>query len=258
MAKVENIPIEKLRVGGYEVRQKTDSPELDNLCASIRRVGIIVPLVVAPAGDHFVIICGHRRYAAAVRIGLTSLPCNIRKDEEAIASEISIAENLFRKNLSPVEQACSIKDIIDQGIMNIENLAKAMHMSETWVRRQVSILRWPADVLEAIHNEKISVTAASNLALITDNNYRTFLVRNAVEHGATARTTAAWLQAWQAALPPTEALKVPPVAETTRHTAPLPEAACIVCAEVQRSDALAMVLVCTRCLNEIRAAVSNG
>jgi len=133
-----------------------------------------------------------------------------------------------------------------------------VHRSENWVRAQLSLLAWPADVLEVIHNGKISVSAASNLALITDSAYRGFLLRNAVEQGATARTTAAWLQAWRAALPQEQALEQPPVSGPAPVTPALPQAPCIVCNEMFRTDGLAMVMVCTSCINAIRASAVQG
>lgn len=258
MADIKQIPISKLAADQHMLRLEVDNEDLDDLAASIRRIGIIVPLLVRPEGDSFVVIAGHRRLAAAHRVGLLEVPCCVREDTGAAGAEVSIAENIFRTDLSPIEQGSAIKDILDQKIMDVPEVARMVHRSEHWVRAQLSLLAWPADVLEAIHNGKISVSAASNLAIIEDSKYRGFLLQNAVESGATARTTAAWLQAWRAAMPPETALSQPPVSGPERVTPALPEAPCLCCNQMFRTDGLAMVMVCTSCVNAIRASAVQG
>ena len=229
--------------------------EIDGLAASIGRLGVLVPLVIHSEGDVYNIIAGHRRYAAAVRAGLAEVPCIVRDSKEAESSEVAFAENIFRQDLSPVEVGSGIKDVLDKKIMDVPTVAAAMHRSAHWVLAQVDILTWPADVLEAIHEGRLSVSAANNLALVSSADYRAFLLRNAVEQGATARTTAAWLQAWRAQMPPETAVMQPPVDGRQTATPALPQCPCIVCNGMFRTDALAMVLVCTGCINTIRGAV---
>jgi len=112
--------------------------------------------------------------------------------------------------------------------------------------------------LEAIHNGKISVTAASNLACVEDDVYREFLVRQAVENGATARATAAWLQAWRSMVPASEAITREPVPAGPGVTPAVPQAPCIVCANVFRTDELSHVPVCVHCIRTIRDIGSSS
>ncbi|GAH73034.1 unnamed protein product, partial [marine sediment metagenome] len=166
--------------------------------------------------------------------------------------EVSFAENLFRKDLSPIELAAAIKDCLDQKTLTVDELAAGLHRSCHWVQAQVSLLDWPADVLEVIHHGKISIAAASNLAAVHDNIYREFLVRQAVENGATARATAAWLQAWRSMAPAEEAITREPAAAGESVQPAVPQAPCIVCANVFRTDELSHVPVCVHCIHTIR------
>ena len=258
MAEIIQVPVGKLAVNRHALRLEVENEDLDDLSASIRRIGIIVPLLCTQQGDSFSLVAGHRRLLAATRVGLSTVPCIVTSSEEAVTAETAIAENLFRTDLTPVEQASAIKDVLDQKIMDVPEVARVVHRSEYWVRAQLDLLTWPGDVLEAIHNGKISVSAASNLALITDSAYRGFLVSNAIESGATARTTAAWLQAWRAALPQEKAVEQSPVSGPERVTPALPQAPCLVCTQMFRTDGLAMVMICTNCINSIRAAAVQG
>ncbi len=254
MAEVKQISVEKINVGAHALRLEVDDEALDDLAASIRRIGIIVPLVVAPEGDIFHLIAGHRRLAAAKRLNLSEVPCCVREAAAADGVEVSFAENLFRLDLSPVELAGGIKDVLTKNIMDVQALAKAMHRTTHWVNAQLMLLEWPVDVLDAVHAGWISVSAASNLALVTDDPYRDFLVRNAVEQGATARTTAAWLQAWRSMQPPEEALDAEPVGPGATRTPMVPQAPCLACGEVHRTDELSHVPICSPCIRVIRDA----
>jgi len=252
MPDLQEIPIGKLKVGERELRMEGKDEALDELAASIGRIGIIVPLVVVAAADQFTLVSGHRRLAAAKQLGLKTVPCIVKDVSVDKQVEVSFAENIFRQDLSPIEVAAGIKDILEHDIIKLPDLAAVMHRSENWVRGQVLMLDWPADVLELIHGDKLSVAAASNLALVTDDSYRSFLLENALENGATARTTAAWLQAFRSMAPPEAAVQAEPEPGRQVSQPALPQAPCIVCNNVNRTDAMSMVLICSGCINSIR------
>lgn len=252
MAKLEQIPIEKIKVGDHALRMDQEDETLFSLAASIRRIGILVPLVCRRDADSFILVAGHRRLAAAKHVGCKTVPVVVGEYDNAQSSEVSLAENLFREDLSAVEVASGIKDIIDQGVMALTDLAAAMHRSEHWIHAQIALLSWPVDVLAAVHSGVLSVSAASNLALITDDTYRGFLLDNARDSGATARTTAAWLQAWRSMAPAAEAIQAPAVSGESPTTPMVPQAPCICCSQVFRTDQLSHVPVCSSCINVIR------
>jgi len=255
MEKVQELPIGKLVASQNALRLAIKEEGLDDLASSIRRIGIVVPLLVVAEGDAFRVVAGHRRLLAAQRCSMEMVPVIVRGDSDAETKEIALASNLFREDLSPVETACAIDDLIKSGDFEVGDIARMMHRSENWISRQLALLSWPADVLGAVHDGAISVSAASNLALVTDDVYRNFLLQNAVDSGATARTTSAWLQAWRAQLPPAEAIVSEPAAGPSPNGPPLPQAPCIACGEVHRHDAMSMVMICSSCINAIRGAV---
>jgi len=213
--------------------------------------------VVGDDGDGLHLIAGHRRFMAAKLAGLELIPCIVRTSEEAVDSEITFAENFFRKDLSPVELAAAIKDVHENGKMSLQELQRGFNKSYHWVQRMIAICGWPADVLEAIHNEKLSVSAGSNLAIVTDDSYRSFLVRNAVEQGATARTTASWLQAWRAMQPAEEAITSEPVEGRAAPVPAIPQAPCFICSEVYKVNEVSHVPICGDCIKLIKQGITN-
>ncbi|MBA7494518.1 Nucleoid occlusion protein [subsurface metagenome] len=252
MAEVKKIPVKDIKVGDHALRASEDDEGIDELAASIRRVGVLVPLVCRDESGVLCLVAGHRRLKAAERVGLEAVPVVVGDYSDAKAKEVSFAENMFRADLTAVEIAAGMKDVLENGVMEIDELAKAVHRSTNWVGRMIALLAWPADVLAAIHAGWLSVSAANNLALITDDVYRDFLLRNAFDSGATARTTAAWLQAWRSFQPPEAALQTEPGTAGSPPQPAVPQAPCICCGNVFRTDELSHVPACVSCIRVIR------
>jgi len=257
MNELGQIPIDKIKVGKHAQRINAEDADTLELAESVRRLGIINPLVVARVGDDIILIAGHRRLVAAGLAGLKEVPCFVRNTMPEKDAEISFAENFFRKDLSPVELAAALKDCLTRRTMTVTELAAGFHRSEHWVNSMVAIADWPDDILEVLHNKGLSIAAASNLAQVSDAEYRLFLLQNAVESGATARTTAAWLQAWRTLQPPEAAITAQPV-QTGPVTAPLvPQAPCLCCAQLFEVNMMSHVPVCGACIQLLRTVGSS-
>lgn len=254
MQEIQNIPMVKIEVGPHRQRSEGEDEQISELAASIRRVGVLVPVIVVSHDDHYILLAGHRRIAAAAAAGLAEVPAIIRDSSAAEATEVSFAENFFRRDLSPVEQAAAIRGCIDDKVMTIEELAAGLNRSQQWICEQAKMTTWPAEVLQAIHLKYISVSAARNLAAISDSQYRMFLLKNAVENGVTARITAAWRQAWELSRPPEEALTTAPVNGVIPAAAVVPQAPCLFCCNVFRTDGLNFMGVCPQCLADFQQA----
>jgi len=252
MSKMEMVKISEIIIPHREHRFNTKLSDVEDLAASINRIGLIEPVVIAIVDGNKNLLAGHRRLRACKDLGMEEIPAKIEELTVKEQTELTFAENFFRKDLSPIELACAIQECSQIRGMNNEEIAKAFHRSENWVKRKVEILSWPEDVLEAIHSGLLSESAASNLALVTEETYRIFLVNQATESGATARTTAAWLQAWRSSLPQEEAVQAEPI-EGPGHVMPaVPQAPCICCSNVFRTDELSHVPACPQCIKRIR------
>ena len=198
------IELEEIDAGENPLRLEGENKGIAELAESISRIGLINPLVVAPGSDggRYRLIAGHRRFAACRRAGLKEVQVRIIEGDQREICEIALAENLFRKDLSPVEMAVAVVALIKEGGMARQQVASICHRSTAWVREQEEIVSWPADVQNAVHNGWLSVSAASNLALVHDDAHRGSLLNQAKQKGTTARATAAWLQEWLSSIPP--------------------------------------------------------
>ena len=245
------IELEKIDAGENPLRLEGENKGIAELSESIKRIGLINPLVVAPDpnGDHYRLIAGHRRFAACRRAGLKEVAVRITQTDQREICEVALAENLFRKDLSPIEMAVAVVALIREGGMTLEQVATVCNRPVAWVKEQEEILSWPPDVREAVHDGWLSVPAASNLALVDNDAYRRFLLSRANRNGVTARTTAAWLRTWRSSAAPQEA-----VGDHSEVLAGIPYSSCFICQKESLEDGLSSVSVCPACIRTIQVA----
>lgn len=258
---VKEIPVDMISTGIHDVRDDYDDDDMPGLIVSIRNLGILNPITVKEEDGRYIVVAGHRRTYAAKKAQLKTIPCIIRTGDQQDTKEVVFAENIFRRDLSPLEMANGLYDLIVRDKMTLEQTAKCVNKSVGWVKLQLTVLEWPNDCKDVLHEKQLSFSAIHNLAQIKDESYRLYLIRNAVENGATARTTAAWLQAWQSQLPVEDAIQQEPIDISNDNRPIVPKAPCFVCDEVNENQGLAMVMVCPSCVNSIRrmkARQSNG
>ena len=138
-----------------------------------------------------------------------------------------------------------------------ENVAAIVHRSLSWVEARLDLLRFPPDVLTAVHNRKLSVAAARHLALVTDDEHRTHLLDAAVRHGATAKTTAQWLYDWRClsadSPPPSE---FPSQTATPRIPTPI-LTPCAVCNLGKQPHEISILHFCHACATTFLASLDH-
>jgi ParB family chromosome partitioning protein len=150
------IPIDKLQPNPNQPR--VEIGDLTELVASIREVGVLEPLLVRPSdvGGRFMIISGERRYRASLEVGLTELPCiEMDVDDRAVA-EISLIENLQRKDLSPFEEADGLQALAERFGYTHEEIAKKIGKSRSSITEALSLAAIPAEIRDLCRRADIS------------------------------------------------------------------------------------------------------
>ncbi|MBA7534832.1 Nucleoid occlusion protein [subsurface metagenome] len=231
----------------YQTRLDITAESIKELTESIRRDGILVPLLMSFSGDVFTIIAGHRRFMAALDIGLAEVPAYVIPAEQNQGWSGAFAENMFRQNLTPIEESAAVLDCLESERFNHVELAKALGKSTQWVEDRINIAHWPRDVQKAVHGGWISTSAARNLAKIEDEPHRQMLLDFARENGATARVTAAWLQAWQAGQVHEDPAQITPAAGESALPPIEPYSPCVICARKMKMIELHFTPVCDDC-----------
>lgn len=138
------VPIEQLRPNPNQPRHTFDG--LEELVASISRVGVLEPLLVRGTPSGYQIVSGERRYRAARAAGLGSVPCIVLDVDDARALEIALIENLQRQDLSPFEEAEGLRALMDEFGLTHDEVALRVSKSRTSVTESIGLLSMPREV----------------------------------------------------------------------------------------------------------------
>ncbi len=162
------VPIEKIHANPNQPRQQFDEDDLADLTASIKEKGVIQPLIVRPnptkAGE-YEIVAGERRWRAAQRAKLHSVPVLIRELDDTEVLELAIIENIQRSDLNPAEEALGYRQLMDRFGHTQEKLATALGKSRPHIANSLRLLNLPNQILE--HLRKGRLSAGHARALIT-------------------------------------------------------------------------------------------
>ena len=187
--RIERINVGKLEPNPYQPRKHFEEAALDELAGSIKRHGVVQPLVVSPAKDGtYVLIAGERRWRAAKKAGLKEVPAVIRTGKELEQLEVALIENVQRVDLGPLEQAVSIERLHEQFNLGYDDIAKRLGKATSTVHNSVRLLRLPDDAREALAAGRISEGhARAILALKGDEARQTYLLKAIQEQGWSVR-----------------------------------------------------------------------
>lgn len=185
---VRQIAVSDIVQNPDQPRRSFDEDAITELADSIKEHGIIQPLVLTPAGEHYRIVAGERRWRAAKQAGLTKVPAIIRNHKELEELEIAIVENVQRVDLSPLEQALSIVRLRDQFSLTPKQISKKLGKAETTISNIVRLLQLPEEAVEALQKNSISEGhARAILALKTDESAQKELLNKIITQKLSVR-----------------------------------------------------------------------
>lgn len=166
------LPVEQVRPHTKNVRTGTGDPEsLKELADSIKSQGILQPLAVAPhltlEGD-YVLIAGHRRFAAAKAAGLTEVPCFIRRDLATDASQVAamLVENTQRSDLTAAEEATGYQFLLDLPDYTVSRIAKEVGRSQRLVKERLKLKKLPDEVLSRVGHASGQISIERALTMV--------------------------------------------------------------------------------------------
>jgi len=180
-------PIELLRRNPDQPRKVFDEAELGDLEESIRAKGVIQPILVRPApgaAGEYQIVAGERRWRAAQRVGLHTVPILVREMDDLEVLEIAIIENVQRADLNPIEEAGGYRTLMDRFGRTQEAVAKVVGKSRSHVTNTLRLLALPEEVREHLSAGRLSAGHARAVAAAPDP---AGLARTIVDRGLSVR-----------------------------------------------------------------------
>lgn len=185
---VLEIPVDKIRSNPYQPRNIFDEQGLEELVNSIKEHGIIQPLVVTRISDDlYELIAGERRLRAAKILKLEKVPAIIRSAETSKKLELSLIENIQRKDLNPLERARAYKRLIDEFNLTQEEVAKKVGKARATITNTLRLLTLPAVVQRMIEEEKITEGHAKILLSLDSSEKQEMMLKRILGTGMTVR-----------------------------------------------------------------------
>jgi len=174
----EAIPIEKIHVSPFNPRHHVNEKAFRELVESIRKVGVLTPLLVRPntsARDGYEIAAGHRRYNAAKEIGLSSIPAIIREMNDIEFLEIITIENLQREDVHPLDEAQGYRTLMEKAGYDVPVIAAKVGKSESYVYQRLKLVELIPEAQKAFVDEKITAGHAILIARLQPNDQKKVL-----------------------------------------------------------------------------------
>lgn len=160
---ISEIPLDKITPNPYQPRTSFDEEGLQELTDSIKLLGLIQPITVRSIGSKYQIISGERRYRAALKAGLTTIPAYIRKADDQGMLEMAIVENIQREDLDAIEIAISFRRLIEECNLTQEAMAERVGKKRTTITNYLRLLKLPAEIQSLVRLGKVSMGHARAL-----------------------------------------------------------------------------------------------
>ncbi|MCZ6784608.1 MAG: ParB/RepB/Spo0J family partition protein [Proteobacteria bacterium] len=168
------IPVDRIDPNPEQPRRRFEAAELEPLVESLRRHGVLQPVVVRRAGERFELIVGERRWRAARAAGLSSVPAVISDVAPADRLELAIVENVQRRDLNPIELAHAYRALSDSGHTQDE-IGKRVGIDRSSVANLLRLLELPTAIQEDVEQDRLSMGHAKALLQVTNPERRRYL-----------------------------------------------------------------------------------
>lgn len=190
------VPLALIDANPAQPRTSLRPEALEQLARSIQESGMVQPILVRPvANGRFQIIAGERRFRAAQKLGMTTIPAVVRTVADDRVLEFALVENIQREELTPIEEAQALRRLQDELGLTQEALAGKVGKDRATVANTIRLLRLPAEVREELQRGTLSAGHARALLAVDDPAALRELAAEAIKHGWSVRQIEARVQA---------------------------------------------------------------
>jgi ParB family chromosome partitioning protein len=181
------IPINKVSPNPNQPRINFDEDRIKELEDSVRKDGLLQPILVRPDGSGYQIIAGERRYLASKRLNKETIPAKILILNDVEAQQVALVENLQRDNLNPIEEARGFKRLLDLSGGLQKDLAEAVSKSHVTISNALRLLDLPEEIQDMMLDGSISAGHGRAILSVPDEEARVRLGKKIADEHLTVR-----------------------------------------------------------------------
>jgi len=171
--RVRLVPIDRIEPNPENPRLLFEESALEELAASIREHGVLQPILVRPTGrDQYQLVAGERRWRAARRAGLVTIPALVEELDDDAALEIAVIENLQREDLSPLEEATIYEKMVTEHGYTIRKLAQKLGKDKGYLENRLRLADAPEEIRALVSVRKDTLSHAYELMKVQDPKKR--------------------------------------------------------------------------------------
>ncbi|MEM7391978.1 MAG: ParB/RepB/Spo0J family partition protein [Verrucomicrobiota bacterium] len=184
---VTRIPVGQIETNPHQPRQFFEPEALEDLVRSIKEHGVLQPLIVRKAGDHYELIAGERRFRASQKAGLTDVPVVQMDVSDQGAMELALIENLQREDLNPIEEAEGYQRLAKKFDLTQEQVAERVGKGRPTIANALRLLSLPAAIQEDVSSGRLSGGHAKVLLGLDSPEEQILLATQCVREGLSVR-----------------------------------------------------------------------
>jgi ParB family transcriptional regulator, chromosome partitioning protein len=182
------IPVDAIHPNPKQPRRRFEAEAASGLAESVRRQGVIQPLLVRPRGvGGYELVAGERRWRAAREAGRETVPAVVRMADDRDTLLLGLVENVAREQLTPIEEARAYAVLIDEFSLSLGDVAERVGRSKPSVSNRIRLLELPDDVLGMVERGQLSEGHARAVLAVPDHDGRRRLAREIVQKGLSVR-----------------------------------------------------------------------
>src|SRR5205807_2569552 len=183
-----DIPVSTIHPNPLQPRENFEEESLASLTASVREVGVLQPILVRRDGDGYELVAGERRWPAAKRAGLVTIPALVRTADDVASMTQALVENLHREDLNPMEEAAAYQQLIEDFVLTHEEVASRVGRTRASVSNTLRLFQLPPGLQRLVIDAQLSAGHARALLGTPDRGFQEQLARRAVAEGLSVRT----------------------------------------------------------------------
>ncbi len=184
---LRDVPIDEIEANRFQPRERFEEASLMALADSIRELGVLQPVLVRASDEGYELIAGERRWRAAKRAGLTTIPALVRTADDLASLEQAVVENLHRADLNPLEEAAAYQQLLEDFELTQTTLATRVGKSRSAISNLLRLFQLPGSIQKLVMDGRLAEGHARALLGTPDRQQQERLAQRAVRQGLSVR-----------------------------------------------------------------------